>query len=182
VPPHQDVAVFAQAMRAIGEPIYGRPADEISMADLLGQLFAYTDVFDMQTRPELILLQKSMVIAEGVARALDPAVNMWVAAEPVAKEWLDFNLGIPGRLREAGAGAETLGRVLAEVPRVLEQAERAALSFADASRTGFRLDDDTVKRIAAEASRGGWGQTLALWLGALALAAIAVAMWGGVGL
>jgi ubiquinone biosynthesis protein len=132
VPAHQQVEVFAQAMRAIGEPIHGRTADEISMADLLGQLFAYTEVFDMQTRPELILLQKSMVIAEGVARSLDPSLNMWVAAEPIAKEWLDQNLGLPGRLREAGVGAETLGRVLAEVPRVLEQAERAALSFADA--------------------------------------------------
>ena len=65
VPQHHPVAVFAQAMRAIGEPIHGRTADEISMADLLGQLFAYTDVFDMETRPELILLQKSMVIVEG---------------------------------------------------------------------------------------------------------------------
>src|SRR5690606_25820196 len=67
VPPHHPVEVFAQALRAIGEPIHGRTADEISMADLLGQLFAYTEVFDMQTRPELILLQKSMVIVEGVA-------------------------------------------------------------------------------------------------------------------
>ena len=72
VPPHHPVAVFAQAMRAIGEPIHGRTADEISMADLLGQLFAYTEVFDMQTRPELILLQKTMVVVEGVARSLDP--------------------------------------------------------------------------------------------------------------
>ena len=72
VPAHHPVAVFAQAMRAIGEPIHGRTADEISMADLLGQLFAYTEVFDMQTRPELILLQKTMVVVEGVARSLDP--------------------------------------------------------------------------------------------------------------
>ena len=84
VPPHHPVEVFAQALRAIGEPIHGRTADEISMADLLGQLFAYTDVFDMQTRPELILLQKSMVIVEGVARGLNPALNLWVAAEPIA--------------------------------------------------------------------------------------------------
>ncbi len=68
VPATQSVEVFAQAMRAIGEPIHGKTADEISMGDLLGQLFAYTDVFDMETRPELILLQKSMVIVEGVAR------------------------------------------------------------------------------------------------------------------
>src|SRR6476661_10957994 len=70
VPPHQSVELFAQAMRAIGEPIHGRTAAEISMADLLGQLFAYTDVFDMQTRPELLLLQKTMVVVEGVARSL----------------------------------------------------------------------------------------------------------------
>ena len=76
VPPHHAVEVFAQAMRAIGEPIHGRTADEISMADLLGQLFAYTELFDMQTRPELILLQKSMVIVEGVARGLDPSLNL----------------------------------------------------------------------------------------------------------
>ncbi len=93
VPPHHPVEVFAQALRAIGEPIHGRTAEEISMADLLGQLFAYTEVFDMQTRPELILLQKSMVIVEGVARGLDPALNMWVAAEPVAKTWIEDNLG-----------------------------------------------------------------------------------------
>ena len=93
VPPHHPVEVFAQALRAIGEPIHGRTAEEISMADLLGQLFAYTDVFDMQTRPELILLQKTMVVVEGVARGLDPSLNMWVAAEPVARKWIEDNLG-----------------------------------------------------------------------------------------
>ena len=93
VPPHHPVEVFAQALRAIGEPIHGRTAEEISMADLLGQLFAYTDVFDMQTRPELILLQKTMVVVEGVARGLDPSLNMWVAAEPVARQWIEDNLG-----------------------------------------------------------------------------------------
>jgi ubiquinone biosynthesis protein len=164
-------------MRAIGEPIHGRTADEISMADLLGQLFAYTEVFDMQTRPELILLQKSMVIVEGVARGLDPELNLWTAAEPIAKEWLDQNLGLQGRLREAGAGAETLGRVLADVPRVLEQAERAALSFAQTSRNGFALDDDTVDRLARQSARANRGQTVALWLIALVILALALQSW-----
>ncbi len=91
VPSHHAVEKFAQAMRAIGEPIHGRTAEEISMADLLGQLFAYTEVFDMETRPELILLQKSMVIVEGVARGLDPHLNVWNAAEPVAREWMEAN-------------------------------------------------------------------------------------------
>jgi ubiquinone biosynthesis protein len=174
VPAHHPVEVFAQAMRAIGEPIHGRTADEISMADLLGQLFAYTEVFDMATRPELILLQKTMVVVEGVARSLDPELNLWTAAEPIAREWIEANLGVAGRLREAGAGAETVGRVLGEVPRLLEQAERTALSLAAAAREGFRLDEDTVERLAAaQARQGRWGR-VALWVGALALVGIAV--------
>ncbi len=159
VPATQSVDEFAQAMRAIGEPIHGRTAAEISMADLLGQLFAYTEVFDMQTRPELLLLQKTMVVVEGVARGLDPELNIWSAAEPIAKEWIETNYGVAGRLREAGEGAETLGKVLAEVPRLLEQAERTALALAEMARGGFRLDDDTVERLAeAQAREGRWSR------------------------
>jgi ubiquinone biosynthesis protein len=175
------VAVFAQAMRAIGEPIHGRTADEISMADLLGQLFAYTEVFDMQTRPELILLQKTMVVVEGVARSLDPSLNMWTAAEPIAKEWVEANYGMVGRLKEAGEGAETLGKVFAEVPRVLAQAERAALALADMARGGLRLDDDTVERLAAAQAHANRWTRWALWVGALALAAIAIWLVAPVG-
>jgi len=173
VPPHHSVEQFAQAMRAIGEPIHGRTANEISMADLLGQLFAYTEVFDMATRPELLLLQKTMVVVEGVARALDPRLDMWTAAEPVAREWVEASYGMAGRLREAGEGAETMGRVLAEVPRLLEQAERTAHALAEAARTGLRLDEDTIERLAAAQARHGRWTRAALWLGALALAAIA---------
>ena len=175
VPPHQSVELFAQAMRAIGEPIHGRTADEISMADLLGQLFAYTEVFDMQTRPELLLLQKTMVVVEGVARSLDPSLNMWTAAEPVARQWFEANYGVAGRLREAGEGAETMGKVLAEVPRLLEQAERTALALADMARGGFRLDDHTIERLAeAQAHENRWTRR-ALW--AMALIVGAVAAW-----
>jgi ubiquinone biosynthesis protein len=179
VPRHHSVAVFAQAMRAIGEPIHGRKADEISMADLLGQLFAYTEVFDMETRPELILLQKSMVIVEGVARGLDPGLDMWTAAEPIARDWIEDNLGLQGRMREAGEGAELLGRVLADAPRVLVQAEKAAASLADMSRDGWRLDDSTIERLAAADARQRRWQTLALWIGALALASMAMGTWLG---
>ena len=145
------------------------------MADLLGQLFAYTDVFDMETRPELLLLQKTMVVVEGVARSLDPELDIWSAAEPVAKEWIEANYGVGGRLREAGAGAEVLGRVMAEVPRLLEQAERTALALADMARGGFKLDDDTVERLAAAQAHHGRWTRLALWTGALAL--VAMAAW-----
>ena len=77
VPPHHSVASFAQAIRAIGEPIHNRTAEEISMAKLFTLLFEITGLFDMRTRPELLLLQKTMVVVEGVARSLDPKLDMW---------------------------------------------------------------------------------------------------------
>jgi ubiquinone biosynthesis protein len=175
VPPHQSVELFAQAMRAIGEPIHGRTAREISIADLLGQLFAYTEVFDMQTRPELLLLQKTMVVVEGVARSLDPDLNIWTTAEPIAREWVEANLGVAGRLREAGEGAELFGKVLAEVPRLLERAEGTAAALAEMARGGLRLDDETVERLAAAQSRHNRWTRRALWTAALAL--VAMALW-----
>ena len=179
VPPHHPVEVFAQALRAIGEPIHGRTAEEISMADLLGQLFAYTEVFDMQTRPELILLQKTMVVVEGVARGLDPELNMWVAAEPVAKSWIEDNLGPVGRLREAGEGASTIGKILADLPALLTQAQQTAIAVNDMARDGLRLDEETVRRLAQErASHSRWTRA-AIWLGAISLAILALAQFAG---
>ena len=179
VPPHHPVEVFAQALRAIGEPIQGRPAGEISMADLLGQLFAYTEVFDMQTRPELINLQKTMVVVEGVARGLDPNLDIWTAAEPIAREWVERNLGPAGALKDAREGASEVGRFLADMPALLGQAERTLVALAEAAKGGVRLDDETVERMAAaDARHGRWGR-VALWIGALALAAIALGFWRG---
>ena len=91
--PHHSVASFAQAIRAIGEPIHSRVAEEISMAKLFMLLFEVTGMFDMRTRPELLLLQKTMVVVEGVARSLDPKLDMWTVAEPVVREWIERNLG-----------------------------------------------------------------------------------------
>jgi ubiquinone biosynthesis protein len=173
VPPHHPVEVFAQALRAIGEPIHGRTADEISMADLLGQLFAYTEVFDMQTRPELILLQKSMVIVEGVARSLDPSLNMWTAAEPVAKEWVEANYGARGTVKKAREGVTTLARVLADVPERLAEAERASVGLAEMAREGLRLDPATVEAIGQASGRRDRLTRIATWIGALSLAALA---------
>jgi ubiquinone biosynthesis protein len=178
VPPHHTIEEFAQAMRAIGEPIHGRTADEISMADLLGQLFAYTEVFDMETRPELILLQKSMVIVEGVARDLNPSLNMWSAAEPVAREWMEQNLGLIGRLKEAGSGAQSIGELLVRSPGLLKRAETAIVGLADMAQHGVRLDDATVLRIAKENAHQDRARVLVLGVIAASLAAIAVRYLG----
>ena len=174
VPPHHSVEVFAQAMRAIGEPIHGRTAEEISMADLLGQLFAYTEVFDMQTRPELMLLQKTMVVVEGVARALDPALNIWTAAEPIAKEWIEANYGVAGRLREAGEGAGALRQ--GAWPRCRACWSRPSAPPWRWPRWRAAACGSTTTRWSASPpprpTHNRWTRW-ALWVGALALAAIA---------
>src|SRR2546429_308167 len=82
----------------IGEPIHNRAAEDISMAKLLMLLFEVTGLFDMRTRPELLLLQKTMVVVEGVGRSLDPKLDIWTAAEPVVREWMERHLGPVGRL------------------------------------------------------------------------------------
>lgn len=173
VPRRQSVEMFAQALRAIGEPLMDRTADEISMAHLLGQLFQYTEVFDMQTQPQLLLLQKTMVVVEGVARQLDPQLNMWTTAEPVVREWMENQLGMEGRLQEAADGAELVGHFLGEVPKLLGRAERMALAFSDMAEDGLRLDQHSIDRIAEAQARQGRLTRWGIWLGALSLAAIA---------
>ena len=93
VPAHHNVAEFATALRAVGEPIRGLPVKSISVGRMLESLFSITRDFDMQTQPHLLLLQKTMVMEEGVATALDPDINMWEAAEPFLREWLRGELG-----------------------------------------------------------------------------------------
>ena len=92
-PPHHNVEEFATALRAAGEPIRGLPVKDISVGRMLESLFSITRDFDMPTQPHLLLLQKTMVMNEGVATALDPDINMWETAEPFLSEWIRDELG-----------------------------------------------------------------------------------------
>jgi ubiquinone biosynthesis protein len=121
VPDIYRVEDFAQAIRAIGEPIHSRTADQISMAKLLTLLFEITALFEMTTRIELVMLQKTMVVVEGVARKLDPQLNMWSTAEPVVGAWIAENLGPLGRLDDMSRGLSSLAVFLANAPRHLEK-------------------------------------------------------------
>jgi ubiquinone biosynthesis protein len=179
VPRKHSVAQFAQALRAIGEPILDRPAREISMAHLLGQLFQYTEVFDMQTRPELILLQKTMVVVEGVGRSLDPDLNIWVVAEPVVKEWMESQFGAGARIGQAAESAASVGRLVGDIPKLLLQAERTADAFAAIVEEGLHLDDRSVERLAEAQDRRGRASRIGIWVGAIALVAIALALLFG---
>jgi ubiquinone biosynthesis protein len=164
VPPHHSIASFAQAIRAIGEPIHKRTAEEISMAKLFMLLFEITGLFDMRTRPELLLLQKTMVVVEGVARALDPKLNMWTVAEPVVREWIERNLGPVGRVEDAAEGALEVGRFFGDVPGLLSRGAGLVEQLDVMTRNGLVLAPETVAEIGrAEARRNRW-MTAALWV------------------
>jgi len=164
VPRHHAVESFAQAIRAIGEPIHNRRAEDISMAKLLTLLFEVTGLFDMRTRPELLLLQKTMVVVEGVARALDPKLDMWKTAEPVVREWVERHLGPAGRIEGAAEGASEIGRFLGTVPALLTRAANLVDQLDAITRDGLVLAPETVRAIGtAEAQRNRW-MAAALWV------------------
>ena len=160
---------FAQAIRAIGEPIHARTADEISMAKLLTLLFEITALFDMKTRTELVMLQKTMVVVEGVGRTLDPRLDMWATSEPVVRTWIENNLGPVGKIADAATLVGSLARGAAALPDILLRAERIVLQFESAAENGMGLSIETIEKIASiEARRIRW-LGVALWIIALAV-------------
>jgi len=164
VPPSHSIETFAQAIRAIGEPIHSRTAEEISMARLLTLLFEVTGLFDMRTRPELLLLQKTMVVVEGVARSLDSKLDIWSTAAPVVREWMTRNLGPAGKLEGAAEGASELGRFVAQAPGLLMRGARLVDQLDAITQDGLTLSPQTIADIdKAEARRGRW-TAVALWL------------------
>jgi ubiquinone biosynthesis protein len=167
VPADQSRDMFMQACRAIGEPILGLPMNEISIARLLAQLFRVTETFNMETQPQLLLLQKTMMVAEGVGRKLNPAVNMWDLSRPLIESWGRDNLGPEARLRD---GARDFVSGLERLPGFLGNIDRAARALAE---QGYRLHPDTVRRPLGQGeNRRHGGLGAALWVIAGLLAAI----------
>jgi ubiquinone biosynthesis protein len=166
VPASESLEDFMQACRSIGEPILGLPLNEISIGRLLGQLFQVTERFNMETQPQLLLLQKTMVVAEGVGRLLNPSVNMWQLARPLIEDWVIANLGPAARVRE---GFEGLAQGLERLPRTLANLERAAAALANG---GIRLHPDSFARVRDGAGRQAERSIAwALWAIAAILAA-----------
>ena len=173
VPPQHSLETFAQALRAIGEPIFGRSARDVSIARLLGQLFETTRRFDMQAQPQLVLLQKTMVVVEGVCRGLDPDFDIWQAARPVAERWVSENIGPEAAFTRAGETLGALGKLAQDLPQLVKNAEELSQMVAEG---GVRLHPDTAIQIAAEQERRSRPTRVALIvvLGVIALALILV--------
>jgi ubiquinone biosynthesis protein len=163
VPAIHRVEDFAQAIRAIGEPIHSRTADQISMAKLLTLLFEITGLFDMKTRTELVLLQKTMVVVEGVARTLNPRVDMWSTAEPVVRLWIEDNLGPGGKLRDAGATVSALAKFATGLPATLVRGERTVEKLEDLFDNGFELSDAAIRDIGSMQARASRLGHYAMW-------------------
>jgi ubiquinone biosynthesis protein len=121
VPAHQDMAQFAMACRAIAMPILGKPAHQVSVGNLLGQLFKVTETFEMETQPQLLLLQRNMVVLEGVGRMLNQGVNMWELAREPIEAWAKEHFGVKGRVQNVMHHAR---EVLETMPLVCKQLEQ----------------------------------------------------------
>ena len=165
VPKNKSIDIFAQACRSIAEPIFDRPQNEISIARLLGQLFQITETFQMEAQPQLLLLQKTMLVAEGTGRRLAPEANMWFLARPMIENWMIKSLGpetyIPETLNE-------IARTAARIPKVINDLEEGASLL---SKGQIRLHPETIEALTKRSSN--WRKrsvlllTLASFLGTL---------------
>ena len=171
VPAHHNVAEFATALRAVGEPMRGLPVKDMSIGNMLDGLFSITRDFDMVTQPHLLLLQKTMVMVEGVATGLDPDINLWDAAAPFVKEWIRTELGPEAAL------ADRLildFRTLMGVPDLVRRIE-ARFPAAGGEPPAPPLAAVEVVRLG-----GGWRYAVTAVLSAAAAVAatLAAARWG----
>jgi len=167
VPADQSQDAFAQAARAIAEPILGLPLRDISLARLLAQLFQVTERFHMEAQPQLLLLQKTMLVAEGVGRRLYPDTNMWELARPLIEDWMEQAMTPEARAAEAVSEA---GRLLERLPALVVDLEESVSTLA---REGLRLHPDTLAAFAGarrEGARWPW------WAGAALVAAVVIAV------
>jgi ubiquinone biosynthesis protein len=162
VPPHHNVQEFATALRAAGEPIRGLPVKDISIGRMLESLFAITRDFDMPTQPHLLLLQKTMVMNEGVASALDPEINMWETAEPFISEWIRSELGPEAYY------ADRIIEVVRAVKKIPELINRLDQYYPP---PGGAPPPPPLPDIAVIERRNWWGYALAGLVGAAAAAA-----------
>ena len=173
VPDYHSVEEFATALRAVGEPMRGKPVSELSVGQMLDGLFAITRDFDMQTQPHLLLLQKTMVMVEGVATMLNPRINMWDVSGPFVQDWIRDELGPEAALAD---GLREQGRTLALIPDIIRRLD-AQLPKPGAAPPAPPLPDVRLMWERGE-KRTAWRYALTALAGAAAGAAILLALGG----
>ncbi len=159
VPPDRDIDEFARALRSIGEPIFGMDASQISMGRLLTYLFEVTERFGMETRTDLILLQRTMVVVEGVSRSLNPHINIWKVAQPTVEGYIRKYVGPRAVVRDLRRTAEVLARF---GPRLPALAESVLIRHSGEARPAPRANGWTP---VMHAALGGVLVAMGIWIG-----------------
>ncbi len=131
VPKGVSIDDLAQALRSIGEPIFGQEVKDISGGRLLKQLFDVTEKFNMQTQPQLLMLQKTMVVVEGVARKLNPNTNIWTTSKPVLENWLKETKDPLNNINETLQNTSEVIKRLPEFPEIMDKANQALTYLAN---------------------------------------------------
>ena len=167
VPPGHSVDAFAQALRAVGEPLQGRNAAQVDMSRVLQQLFDVTALFDMHLRPELVLLQRTMVTVEGVARVLDPEIDMWEAATPIVRDYISKAIGPQAQAEKLKNAAQKAIEIAPRLPHYVEEMGKAAEIIAQNGAPPMQN---------GRPARGGDGGRGALWFAGAAVLILAAAL------
>ncbi len=153
VPKNVPIDDLAQALRSIGEPIFGQAVKDISGGKLLKQLFDVTEKFNMQTQPQLLMLQKTMVVVEGVARKLNPETNIWTTSKPILESWLKETKDPMTKINETLQNTSEVIKRLPEFPEIMDKANQALTYLASgqipqASNTYTALNTQKSEMIA----------------------------------
>ena len=164
IPSHKSVDEFTQACRAIAEPIMDKPQSEISIARLLGLLFQIAKDFEMETQPQLLLLQKTMLVAEGTARSLAPDANIWFMARPLIESWMVRHMSPQAQVEEAATEAIA---TIKRLPKLVKDLENGVERLASGQ---IRLDNETVQALKGRPS--ALTSPLVLWSAIAILAAL----------
>jgi len=170
VPPNHSIEDFASALRSVGEPIFGKSAENVAMTKVLLQLFEITDIFDMQMQPQLIMLQKTMMQTEGVCRRLDPNFDMWEISRPIVEASMRRELGIEGRVNDLLDAMERARRTLEGLPDATENIAALAKAWVDGD---VDLSRSSLQGTSSKAAPTKWKS--AAWAGlgaALALSGV----------
>tara|TARA_B100001029_G_C14939623_1_gene382463 strand:- start:19 stop:855 length:837 start_codon:yes stop_codon:yes gene_type:complete len=154
VPANTSKDDFAQALRSIGEPIFGQSIKDISGGNLLGQLFEITEKYNMQTQTQLLLLQKTMVVVEGVARKLDPDTNIWEVSRPILEDWMKRIKGPESAINKTFELSKDLLERIPDLPNVMDNANTALQMIAEGklnlnsiNKRNFEIEELKLKNL-----------------------------------
>ncbi|MBF0161335.1 MAG: 2-polyprenylphenol 6-hydroxylase [Magnetococcales bacterium] len=174
VPRHTDLDAFEEACQMLGEPIFGQPLKDISIGKLLAQLFKVTEQFDMPVQPHLLLLQKTMLVLEGVGREINPDLNMWELSGPLIREWMSDHLGPKGKFSESKENIKKLYHAATLIPEVIVD----GMERLSQDHFHIRIHPSTMEGLEDTLSRGFRGQTWAVIGGSLFMGGAVLALGG----